>query len=308
MRASRVFSFAGIGLACFLSGQNVQAASRSSPTKNALLLAPILPKDDLLNQRLIEAVKANDKDQVANLLESSADPNSMYRYCKRVGVDDYQPAKIPLLFLALGWRDININCVYEIIINRSRTAETGREILRLLLDAGCDVNQNDPLAFAVKRCDTDVVKSLLDHGAKLRTVPGDYPYLVQSAHCLKVDTVHLLLKRRVDVNESGKNKEAALIAVANISDLLPLSEKEEAVQVKIATTLLRHGAAVNAKDADGMTALMYAVRFRYVPLVKALLQGRAKVHDVNAKRETVLQQANGFAPLVSLLRNAGAKR
>jgi uncharacterized protein len=71
---------------------------------------------------------------------------------------------------------------------------------------------------------------------------------------------------------------------------------------------LRHGADVNAKDTDGMTALMYAVRFRYVSLVKALLQRGAKSLDVNAKGETVLQQAKGFAPIVSLLRNAGASR
>jgi hypothetical protein len=308
MKASRVFVFAGVFLIYYLSRQNVLAVSRFPLQRNVLLHAVSFPGDDLLNQRLIEAIEAKDKEQVANLLAMSADPNGMYNYLERIGVDEYQPAKIPLLFLALGWRNININCFLEITTNKVNSAETDRQILKLLLDAGCDVNRNNPLAFAVKRCDREVVKMLLDHGANLRTVSGDYPYLAQSAHCLRLDTINLLLKRRVAVNESGKNKVTALIAVANIPDFLDLSEKEEAIQVNIAAALLKQGADVNAKDAAGMTALMYAVRFRYVPLVKTLLQRRAKVNDINAKGETVLQQASSFAPLVSLLRHAGAEK
>src|SRR5205085_12687789 len=100
MRASQVLSCVGICLVCFLLGQSVLAVSRFRSPMKALVIATITSKDGLLDQRLIEAVAAKDTEQVAHLLVSSADPNCMYSYRERVGVDDYQSAKIPVLFLA----------------------------------------------------------------------------------------------------------------------------------------------------------------------------------------------------------------
>ena len=64
----------------------------------------------------------------------------------------------------------------------------------------------------------------------------------------------------------------------------------EQVQKKI-----QDGADINAKDKDGETVLMYAVRYNENPkIVKALLAAGADLHAKNLRGITVLMAATGF--------------
>jgi ankyrin repeat protein len=73
--------------------------------------------------------------------------------------------------------------------------------------------------------------------------------------------------------------------------------------------LIEKGADVNAKDNEGITALMYAVAFEHPEMVKLLIDAGA---DVNAKDNegiTALMVASfeGYTDIVELLIKAGAK-
>jgi len=69
------------------------------------------------------------------------------------------------------------------------------------------------------------------------------------------------------------------------------------------------GAAVNARDEDGWTALMSAAWGGRVEIVQILLQAGVDVNDENndGKSALMLAKEKGHTPIVNLLRKAGAK-
>ncbi len=66
---------------------------------------------------------------------------------------------------------------------------------------------------------------------------------------------------------------------------------------------------MNAKDEDGLTALIYAVSMGHVEVVQQLLQAGA---DVNAKEKEgrtalTLAKEKGHKEVIKMLKKAGAK-
>lgn len=74
-------------------------------------------------------------------------------------------------------------------------------------------------------------------------------------------------------------------------------------------SLLESGAAVNAKDSNGRTALMYADRVKGVEVVKVLLKAGAEVKVKDNKGRTALmyQAYGGNDAIVEMLLKAGAE-
>jgi uncharacterized protein len=107
---------------------------------------------------------------------------------------------------------------------------------------------------------------------------------------------------------------AALIALAALTSMAVAQINSRLVEVvrsgdsAAAMELLKKGAKGHAEEADGTTALHWAVQQDDVRLVRALLDAGAKVRAANRYGVTPLALAavNGSAPLVELLLNAGA--
>ena len=75
-----------------------------------------------------------------------------------------------------------------------------------------------------------------------------------------------------------------------------------------ALELLKAGAAVDATDEDGYTALMFAAQNGHDPCARALLKARADIDHQTPKRVTALNMAceNGHEECAVLLLRAGS--
>ncbi|MEO6186376.1 MAG: ankyrin repeat domain-containing protein [Steroidobacteraceae bacterium] len=93
-------------------------------------------------------------------------------------------------------------------------------------------------------------------------------------------------------------------APALAGDLMGAARDGDAAQV----ARLAHSEDVNRREADGTTALMWAVRRNDLASARALLRAGARVDDVNVNAVSALQIAcsNGSEALMRLLLDAGA--
>src|ERR1700724_3603092 len=128
--------------------------------------------------------------------------------------------------------------------------------------AGADVNaaQGDgttPLHWAVYKIDADVVRALLEHGAK-------------------PDVINSYGSSPLAAAATGSNAE-----VPNQEGQTALMLAARAGSVEVADLLVRHGANVNAREKwRGQTALMWAVDARSAELTRFLIAHKA---DIDAR-------------------------
>lgn len=113
-------------------------------------------------------------------------------------------------------------------------------LVRLLLEAGAEPNDNDSLYHSMEPADEACTRLLLEHGA---VVPGTNAL----AHALdydRIDRVRLLLEHGADPNEGPSIRHAVIRGRS--PDFLRL--------------LVAHGADPAARDRHGMTPYQHAVR------------------------------------------------
>jgi len=167
---------------------------------------------------------------------------------------------------------------------------------RAALDLGADANAQvasgaTPLTLAALRGHTEVVKVLLEKGAKVSA--GTLMGAVQQGH---IETVKVLLENGADVNARLTNGQTPLLIAA------------WADHAEIVALLLKNGADIGAKLNDGATALLAAAQNGHVDVVKILLQNGADVNARWSNGETplFLSAKKGYVEIVKLLLAKGA--
>jgi uncharacterized protein len=192
--------------------------------------------------RLVNAVKAKDKDAVRSLLNEKVDVNVP------------QPDGATPLQWAAYWDDLE-------------TAE-------LLIRAGAKVNAADeygvtPLTLACTNGNGAMVETLLKAGADPnKAVPTGETALMTCARTDSVDAVKSLLIRGANPNtkENQQGQTPLMWAVA---------EK----RARVAQVLIEHGADPNAHSKGGFTPLMFAARVGDVESARVLLAAKVNVNE-----------------------------
>lgn len=211
--------------------------------------------------------------------------------------------------------DVNVKDQRETTPLMYAAAYGSMDAMKLLLDAGADVNaKNAFAATALLWCANDLgkVRLLVAKGADVnaRSKQAQTPLLVAAAHDGASEIVKLLLEKGADAAARGPLNSTALLAATEANDTATVG------------LLLQKGADVNAKDLIGQTALMSAASFGNLAVMKMLLAKGADVNVLSAAgglqvkngpialgnfTPLILAAAYGGADAVKMLLEAGAK-
>lgn len=178
------------------------------------------------------------------------------------------------------------------------------ELSKILLFHGADVNKPDvskktPLFFAAESGNLELVKLLVEQGADIRAV--DYRnknVLMHAAYHGRYNIVEYLLSKDFQINATDDYKRTALMmpSMYYFDEMVENRSFIELEESAYQTTklLVEKGANVNAKDFEGMTALMFAVSNGYLKVVKLLLEHGANLEQKNDFGDTAATFFNTY--------------
>jgi ankyrin repeat protein len=189
--------------------------------------------------------------------------------------------------------------------------------VRLLLERGANVkaldrDQTSTLAAAAYGNDTESVRQLIKAGASVNqaNLGGTTP-LMNAAANGNEEAVKLLLAAGANVNAvSGPPAQKVMNGTIDLGGFTPLILASAYGPAPVVRALLEAGADVNAREARGMTPLMYAAATDHgdIEIARMLVARGADLNVKSNAGETALDWANkaGATPLAALLRKAGA--
>ncbi|PGH07901.1 hypothetical protein AJ80_07941 [Polytolypa hystricis UAMH7299] len=186
---------------------------------------------------------------------------------------DSSKEEIVKLLLDAG-ADVNVKNANGDTPLHSAAGSSKEEIVRLLLDAGADIDDmtksgSTPLHSAVSACREDIVKLLLDAGANVDDMTkAGYTPLDYAVLEHREDIVELLLDAGADVNMKGVKGSTPLHLCVDAYDD---DDSDGSYHSEILSLLLERGADVDAKDDEGNTPLHYAIQNNYVECTRLLL-------------------------------------
>ncbi|MBK9130781.1 MAG: ankyrin repeat domain-containing protein [Gammaproteobacteria bacterium] len=244
-------------------------------------------------QALLRAVKLGDADKLARLLEQSVDPD--YRDpitgITALASAAYRGENAMLELLIQHGADVN-DVPWGLSAQRIEASGTPlreRELLRA-------VGRGDTaLLTAIWRNDMDAVWILLDHGADIRLPnrDGDTPGIA-AARAGNLDVMRALLAKGLDPNRNDPPLTRGYMITTLVNNGAPAPLLVEAArngQVDMIGLLLDAGAAPDARDAGGRTALHWAVENGYAEAVELLLAHGADTNIVARPDVTPLMLA-----------------
>jgi quinoprotein dehydrogenase-associated probable ABC transporter substrate-binding protein len=159
-----------------------------------------------------------------------------------------------------------------------------------------DRNSWTPLMFAAWNDQPDLVQMLAAHGAKLDATDNDgLTALAIAAQNGKVKAASALVTAGADVNRPAAKGGYTPLMLASISG-----------SSELATTLIQHGAKINAANPGGVTALMIAAAGNHLNIAELLIKSGA---DASARSEDgrtalTIAQANNSEAVIKLLQVA----
>lgn len=179
------------------------------------------------------------------------------------------------IFLRRG-ADANLRLYYNSPLLILSAGEGQEEIVRLLLDAGADINavssltEATALAFAAIKGLPSVVRLLLERGAAVDAPSGSGATpLTHAASEGQTECVRLLLTHHADVNAATNRGMTALMFAAHRGN-------EEAVRL-----LLDASADTDARSQSGRTALDWAEKSQHQAVVELLRQRQSNTGAAN---------------------------
>lgn len=209
----------------------------------------------------------------------------------------------------------------------SDSGSSSIDVVRLLLDAGLDVNARDgsgrPVLVAACWKSIELVRLLLDAGADVNARgEGGISALSASMMGRPTNLARLLLERgadienRMDGNVKGETpliRAAGFVHDALATGLLKDPEKLAVIQAnddEMIRILLEHGANIEARDLEqGRTALIHAAANGRENAVRLLIDAGADInaHDERNGRTALMCAAiEGHANIIRCLIEAGA--
>ena len=289
------------------------------------------------NQRWFEAVRSGNFSRVDQVVDekstntrdrrdertdliSAAESNNLEMVDHLLNIDHKEDEALELILkwrgsIELGERDRQqhlrswkaaVDVYAENIWRRTAlisAAEKGnKEMIRLLLNEGADVNAKDKdgrtaLMDAVWQEDEEIVQLLLDKGADVNAV-------------MKNASTALGLALSGKGNVPARNREMISLLLERGADAsAALADVARSGSLKSVQFLVGKGAAVNFADASyGVTPLMHAAWHGHKEIVAFLLAQKAAVNMANKSGNTELWHAatNGHTAIVKLLIKKGA--
>ncbi|MBU6401992.1 MAG: ankyrin repeat domain-containing protein, partial [Verrucomicrobia bacterium] len=201
------------------------------------------------------------------------------------------------------------------------------DLVRLLVRHSAEVNKTNQmgqtaLTLAIITGSKDVAAFLLQHGADVSVKDNaGHTALWNAVVGLNADLARLLLENGADPNQPlpmSKNENLPLLHLAIVERGVPRMggtggvngshTPEPAHILRVVSVLLDFKADVNARDANGRTALSWAVNYGLNEVVTLLLQHHADINAKDNNGDTPLLKAavSGRADLAQLLIDHGA--
>ena len=193
----------------------------------------------------------------------------------------------------------------------------GERMTELLLSAGAtprtvDPRQSEsPLERASSSGNVATVRHLLEAGAEVNAAGRDTTPLGAAAYQGHVDIVTLLLERGADASRAVPGSRLEGNGTPLAMALMPapgVPDSTSTRKLQVARLLIDRGAAVDARDPQGQTALHRAASRGQLPAVDLLVQRRAAINAVDTAGTTPLHLAakEGHARVAARLLEAGA--
>jgi ankyrin repeat protein len=254
---------------------------------------------------LFSAVDAGCTDLVTELLDHGASLDARDRFGSRPlshAARSGQLAMVDLLLArgaSIDARNLAGATALYAAVEANRTAAAQR-----LIERGADVHLSGhggvtPVSAAAFRGNDALVEALLAHGAADREPDqtGKTP-IVYAAAAARFDVVTRLLARRIDVNSRYPNDLTVLMWACGPDESAP-----EAEAIKVVQRLLDAGAAIEARDDRGRTALMIAAEGGHAGIVDVLL-----AHGADASLKDKAGKRAGDLTVLTALRERLAVR
>lgn len=236
----------------------------------------------------LNAIDAKKMDFAQILVQYGADPY----LCEESGIpsllDAVHESNESLLKFLLGDLHLDPNKLFEGIIDKEVSAfyyalcKRNLKIIELFFKFKADVNQKingEPIVFEIctnkDENNGEILEKLCQSGLDLEAEDTDGFTAIMRAACNgRSELVATLIKYGANVNHTSKNKSGTIAAQATA-----LMSASVFGHVAVINVLANKGADLEAKDADGKTALVHALENKQFLAAKALISWGAKITD-----------------------------